>query len=230
MENFKTIEINESNRVAVTYDLTQQTLGEVIGDGVYVHFLNPNLVHNSSSSPITADLTQVIDETTWEHDTRRPYSEVLIPAVGKFLETNGYDWMEITLTGYSQGEWAWALMFKPKAETPDLDFDLKVCLPAVDAWFKGDIFTVTHETLEIYTKLTDGSILERWEPADSIGGVIFNDCFDDAEIIETAKHYFDLCETKPCIKCQTAVKSDTWSEEMGFCVPCQHAYFNEAAN
>lgn len=192
MTTFKTVELDAQNRLTLNYDLTRVTLNEVIGDGVYVHFLNPNMAHNSTPSPITQELTDFIDGLAWSHDVKKPYSEVLLPALDGFFTAQGYDWMEITLRGYSQGEWAWAVMFKPKAETPDYEFELKTILPAVDAWFKGDIFTVTHETLEIYTKLKDGSILERWEPSDSIGGIIFNDADDIEEIKALGLDYFEM--------------------------------------
>ena len=36
-------------------------------------------------------------------------------------------------------------------------------------------------------------------------------------------------EFLPCQTCGVDVQEDTHKEELGFCVPCQHAYF-EAAN
>ena len=32
--------------------------------------------------------------------------------------------------------------------------------------------------------------------------------------------------TKPCHNCEVAVPSDVWVEELGFCVPCQHEFFD----
>jgi hypothetical protein len=31
----------------------------------------------------------------------------------------------------------------------------------------------------------------------------------------------------PCIDCGDLVERPTWKEELGFCVPCQHRYFDE---
>jgi hypothetical protein len=35
-------------------------------------------------------------------------------------------------------------------------------------------------------------------------------------------------EFMPCNTCGTDVPADIHAEELGFCVPCQHAYFQEA--
>jgi hypothetical protein len=192
MTTYKTLQINETNRIVLDYDLTQMTLDEVLGDGVYVHFIFDDRAHMSMDSPIKEELADFINGVSSSNDSNRKYNEVLLPALDGFFTASGYDWSEVTLFGYTQGHWAWAVMYKPKAETPEQDFKLLDCFGAVDAWFKGDIFTMTHETLEIYTRLKDGAILEQWEPADSIGGVMFNDCFDDAEILENAKGCFGL--------------------------------------
>jgi hypothetical protein len=34
--------------------------------------------------------------------------------------------------------------------------------------------------------------------------------------------------TKPCQTCGTPVDADIHAEELGFCVPCQHAYFDHS--
>lgn len=31
---------------------------------------------------------------------------------------------------------------------------------------------------------------------------------------------------RPCENCGVAVPADVWEEELGFCVPCQHEYFD----
>jgi hypothetical protein len=36
-----------------------------------------------------------------------------------------------------------------------------------------------------------------------------------------------LGETKPCNNCGGGVPSDVWAEELGFCVPCQHEFFDD---
>lgn len=32
--------------------------------------------------------------------------------------------------------------------------------------------------------------------------------------------------TMPCQNCGVGVPSDVWAEELGFCVPCQHEFFD----
>lgn len=34
--------------------------------------------------------------------------------------------------------------------------------------------------------------------------------------------------TMPCQTCGTPVDTDTWHEELGFCIPCQHDYFDHS--
>ena len=45
------------------------------------------------------------------------------------------------------------------------------------------------------------------------------------------KNFCPVCslgKTKPCQNCGVGVPSDVWAEELGFCVPCQHEYFEHA--
>ena len=55
--------------------------------------------------------------------------------------------------------------------------------------------------------------------------------FEQREAVEKFAQEFNLDltqETMPCQTCSVGVITDTWLEELGFCVDCQHAYFDEA--
>jgi hypothetical protein len=41
----------------------------------------------------------------------------------------------------------------------------------------------------------------------------------------------DIPDSRPCDTCKAVlVDADTYKEELGFCVECQHAYFDEGNN
>jgi hypothetical protein len=55
------------------------------------------------------------------------------------------------------------------------------------------------------------------------------DCTPFCRICEGEQEY-EYTGTLPCRNfghCGTDVDEDIWHEELGFCVPCQHKYFNE---
>lgn len=49
---------------------------------------------------------------------------------------------------------------------------------------------------------------------------------EDGEICEWLA--IERHEFLPCQTCGTDVPEDVHKEELGFCVPCQHAYFDES--
>lgn len=55
------------------------------------------------------------------------------------------------------------------------------------------------------------------------------DCSPFCRICE-GNQEFDAAVPLPCTECDTPVDALTYIEELGFCVPCQHAYFTEPTN
>ena len=52
------------------------------------------------------------------------------------------------------------------------------------------------------------------------------DQIEEGEICEWLA--IEQLDAMPCRTCGTDVEPDTYLTELGFCVPCQHAYFEEA--
>ena len=50
------------------------------------------------------------------------------------------------------------------------------------------------------------------------------DCTPFCDVCEGNQEYA-YTDTRPCQTCGTGVDHDVWFEELGFCIPCQHAYF-----
>jgi hypothetical protein len=73
-----------------------------------------------------------------------------------------------------------------------------------------------------------------WVITDIIGGYLTTRTYIDYSQREAAEAFatefgIDLTEDQqPCQTCGKDVPTDTWLEELEFCVECQHAYFEEA--
>jgi hypothetical protein len=52
------------------------------------------------------------------------------------------------------------------------------------------------------------------------------DCTPFCDVCEGNQEYA-YTEYRKCIACPTPVDHDTWFEELGFCIDCSNAYFNQ---
>jgi hypothetical protein len=91
-------------------------------------------------------------------------------AITRHLTRAGYDCTFAELRGYSQGEWLDAVIYAKAGEITDLAETVE----EINAWFRGDVYTLALEELVTYTA-PNGSTIERWEAEDSIGGVILTE-------------------------------------------------------
>lgn len=164
--------INETTRVRAYYDEDSYSLDYAVGDELGVYTLEISRGYdNIAQGDYTKELGYLQDKLTrdqWES------------GIGKYLALAGMKYKFVSLRGYSQGDWAEVVIY-----TPD-DYDLTASAEALDTWFKGDIFTVCLEKLEVYTNPA-GNTIERWEIEDSIGCITFS---DDYTLESVAKDYF----------------------------------------
>jgi hypothetical protein len=65
----------------------------------------------------------------------------------------------------------------------------------LDTWFKGDIYTITLERLEVFISPTSGRDLNSWEWEDSIACILLETGSDD-ELTQIANSYFTYDETE----------------------------------
>jgi hypothetical protein len=171
------IELSESLRVAAYYDEWRQ-------DGPFdwgVLFVQ-TLRKDSGMSELTTDdghraaIREIQEHNPYtsydgysrERLTKRNLSEQ--DAIRKHLTRAGFDCTFAELRGYSQGEWLDAVIY---AKAGDVG-DWAATVNEIDAWFRGDVYTVTLERLEVYTS-TSGNELTQWETIDALGGVILTE-------------------------------------------------------
>lgn len=184
------IELSESLRVAAYYDEWRQ-------DGPFdwgVLFVQ-TLRKDSGMSELTTDdghraaIKEIQEHNPYtsydgysrERLTKRNLSEQ--DAIRKHLTRAGFDCTFAELRGYSQGEWLDAVIY---AKAGDVG-DWAATVNEIDAWFRGDVYTVTLERLEVYTS-TSGNELTQWETIDATGGVILSEPLT----LELAKELLDI--------------------------------------
>jgi hypothetical protein len=107
-------------------------------------------------------------------------------AITKHLNRAGFDCIFAELRGYSQGDWANVVIY---ANAGDIT-DWAGIVPEVNAWFRGDIYSLHLERLEVYTS-NSGNELTQWETIDQTGGVILT----DGLTIELANEILDIPAT-----------------------------------
>lgn len=168
--------INDTTRVKAYIDSDSYSLDYVIGDSIGVYFIEPTRGYSShNQGDYSSELSHLQDRVS-----RDQYES----AIGKYLALAGMNYKFVSLRGYSQGDWADVVIYT------DEDYDLKSSAEALDTWFKGDIYTVALEKLEVYTSQS-GATIERWEIEDTIGCITFS---DDYTLESCANDYFTLAQ------------------------------------
>jgi hypothetical protein len=90
----------------------------------------------------------------------------------KAITRAGYKSMQFSLKGYSQGDWAYVVLYW----RDDAISDISGVIQELEAWFRGDVYTITLEKLETY-KNESGAEKHYWEPIESIGQVLLTDSY-----------------------------------------------------
>lgn len=133
-----------------------------------------------------------------EYDTERGrgWMDDATQAGIRYLKRRGYDVAEVSLAGYSQGDWADVLIWaKPN---PDGTSWLPGLIETVQQWFRGDIYTLIHERAVDYVRTdnreADDPDLTEWEMVDSLGGCYIDDYSDSDVVVGDYRDHFDLPE------------------------------------
>ena len=90
----------------------------------------------------------------------------------KAIARAGYKSKMVHLKGYSQGDWAYAVLYW----RDDAIADITGVREELEAWFRGDVYTITLEKLDTY-KNESGNEKHYWECVESLGQVIFTDSY-----------------------------------------------------
>lgn len=187
------IEINDALRVAAYFDenntdgpfdwgtLFVQTLrvarfmSELTSDDGHREPIKEILHNNPFTSFDGYTRAQLDKRDEWERD-----------AITKHLTRAGLECRFIELRGYSQGEWLDAVIYA----TPEYVGDWAGIVAEVEAWYRGDIYTLALEELQTYTA-ANGNTLEQWESVDAIGSCIITEPLT----LDTVKNYLSIPAT-----------------------------------
>jgi hypothetical protein len=159
--------LNNGQRLALWPELGQVDFEDVLGDLVSVQ---------------TLDIDRFLSEIKTEDEHRGPIGEIVArhgrrtteteTAISKHLTRAGMNYQFVSLRGYSQGDWAEVVIYA-EAETIG---NLNSAADTLEAWFRGDIFTLTVETLKTY-QAADGESLARWEIEDALGLMVISESY-----------------------------------------------------
>jgi hypothetical protein len=103
-------------------------------------------------------------------------------AIGKYLSLHNLHYKFVSLRGYSQSDWADVVIYGREEWMLSNEDTLK-------SWFRGDVFTLSHEQLITFTSSDSDRVIEQWETLDSIGAVILD---TPEDVIDFAKVDFGI--------------------------------------
>lgn len=170
MENTYTHQINETTRLVAYQDLLSWDFDETLGYGWNIETIScADRLAEINYGVFKDDLAQVKKRFDYGFNSQ------IAHALKLYLSLKGVAYIEKVLRGYSQGEWHQVLIYN---STPDESADWlndPNSFRPLETFYRGDIFVVETQKLEIYTNLTNGDILERWEMVDSRAGVLIGD-------------------------------------------------------
>lgn len=138
--------------------------------------------HNSDGK-LTDELVS-LSQTLQDFKTYDEQAEDLLTHVTRA----GYLAKKYALRGYMQSDYAEVIVY---AKGDYLDGIAET----LEQWFRGDVYTISLERLEVFISPTSGRDLEYWESEDSISCILLESGSDD-ELKGIANSYFDYDEVE----------------------------------
>lgn len=169
--------INETERLRAVICTHNWELPEILGDGWNVFTIaKADRLSPINYGSLTDELNEIYERFYYQATSYRAH------LVKLYLSIKGIAFKEISLRGYSQGEWHQVIVYNDDAgNNADWMNDAEAIDP-LRAWYRGDIFDVIAEKLVIYTQLQTGATVEQWEEIDRLGGVILTDNYTLANL------------------------------------------------
>ena len=162
METIATLDISDTQRVAVYLDYGSYNYDELTGEGLGVYTLEISRDYSDiKGGPCSDDLDRL---------TRNLDRHLHERAIGLYLYLNDRTYKRLSLRGYSQGEWAEVIVYADAGDDGRW-LEARNATSELEAWFRGDVYTVALESLEVYTNLKNGDLIERWEITEAVGMV-----------------------------------------------------------
>ena len=159
--------LNNGKRLALWPELGQVDLEDILGDliGVQTLSIDRFLSEIKTDDKHRDPIAEIIER----HGRQETETET---AISKHLNRAGMNYQFVSLRGYSQGDWAEVVIYADS----DTIGNLNGAADELRAWFRGDIFNITLETLKTYTA-PDGETLARWEIEDALGGMVISESY-----------------------------------------------------
>lgn len=150
---------------------------DVLGDGWNVYTLNCA----DRLSPINCGwLNDELKSINRRYEFfARDYQAHLIKV---YLAIKGVEYREISLRGYSQGEWHEVIIYSDKAGNDASWMDDRECLEPLRAWYRGDVFDVIAEKLTTWQNVETMETKTTWEEVSRLGGVLLTDNYGLANL------------------------------------------------
>lgn len=163
LNEYLTLEISETERVAVYLDEDYYSLQDVIGDELGIFTLHKDRhLSNIEYGEHTKALHELMDRVNRDQEES---------AIGKYLSLHNLHYKFLSLRGHSQSDWADVVIYAEESAALDYEGSLK-------SWFSGDIYTVSHEKLITFTSDLTDRVITSWEVIDSIGCVMLENYED----------------------------------------------------
>lgn len=150
--------LSDKVRVKTYLDTETQDLDYFIGEDIGVYIVRPNTRYNFGQGDLNKELGYI------NSNVQRHQEE---SAFGKYLTLQNQDYRFVSLTGYSQGDWADVIIYTPN----DQESDLESVAECLKDWFRGDVYAMALEELHVYTEAETGRTIEQWEITDSVGAI-----------------------------------------------------------
>jgi hypothetical protein len=179
------IMINENNRV-IAKDSYNNDFQDIIGDAIGLVWMNSRDGFKEYApywrKPVDYYAVNFLsrDYASYSWQDKR------LNAYAKYLTVSGLESgviaRRITLQGYSQSEWADAIVY---AKSNDLILDSAI--ESIRAWWRGDVYDLQAQYKKEYTA-ADGETIERWLDYDDArcGGYLL----EYGELTENIAHEF----------------------------------------
>lgn len=178
LNEYLTLEISPTERVAVYPEEQCFPVSDFVGDELGIFTLHKDRsLSNIEQGDYTKELHELMDRVNRDQEES---------AIGKYLATAGFYYRFVSLRGYSQSDWADVVIYSKDAT--DLTYETNL-----ESWFRGDIYTLSHEKLITFTSPDTDRVIESWEILDSIGAVMLEN-YEDTKAFARDDFGIDLPE------------------------------------
>lgn len=158
-------ELNENERLALYQETGSYSYDEILGDFVSVQTVNISNRYSplSTNDGHAAAIREIVERLGSDTETTES-------AISKHLTRAGLSFKFVSLTGYSQGDWADIVLYAENVE------DWRPIVAEWQAVWRGEVFTLAHETLKVYTA-ADGDQVGEWVTNDSFSFIPLTDYY-----------------------------------------------------